>query len=41
MYQPGIGYNESINLKRYLKRKTKSKNSVIDETLLKISSELI
>src|SRR5215212_7668745 len=41
MYQSGIGY-KSINLKRYLKgRKKKIEEFIIDETLIKIGSELI
>jgi len=40
--QSGIGYNKSINLKRYLKGKGKKiKEFIIDETLIKIGSELI
>ena len=41
MYQSGIGY-KSINPKRYLKgRKKKIEEFIIDETLIKIGSELI
>ena len=41
IYQSGIGY-KSINPKRYLKGKRKKiKEFIIDETLIKIGSELI
>ena len=41
MYQSGIGY-KSINPKRYLKGKRKKiEEFIIDETLIKIGSELI
>jgi ribosomal protein S6E (S10) len=41
MYQSGIGY-KSINPKRYLKRKRKKiRGILIDETLIKIGSELM
>jgi putative transposase len=40
--QSGIGYNKSINPKRYLKGKRKKIDEfIIDETLIKIGSELI
>jgi len=40
--QSGIGYNKSINLKRYLRGKRKKiKEFIIDETLIIIGSELI
>jgi putative transposase len=40
--QFGIGYNKSINPKRYLKGKRKKiEEFIIDETLIKIGSELI
>ena len=40
--QSGIGYNKSINPKRYLKGKRKKiEEFIIDETLIKIGSELI
>jgi transposase-like protein len=40
--QSGTGYNKSINPKRYLKGKRKKiEEFIIDETLIKIGSELI
>jgi hypothetical protein len=40
MYQSGIGY-KSINPKKMFERKKKIKEFIIDETLIKIGSELI
>ena len=40
--QSGIGYNKSIDLKRYLRGKRKKiEEFIIDETLIIIGSELI
>ena len=42
MYQSGIGYKQKYKPKRYLKGKRKKiEEFIIDETLIKIGSELI
>jgi putative transposase len=41
MYQSGIGYKQEYRPKKIFERKKKIKEFIIDETLIKIGSELI
>jgi putative transposase len=41
MYQSGIGYKQKYRPKKLFERKKKIKEFIIDETLIKIGSELI
>ena len=41
MYQSGIGYKQKYKPKKIFERKKKIEEFIIDETLIKIGSELI